>query len=119
MPATARPPKPTIPYTALVGQVLLRHRGRLGLQQSELAEALNASQPAYSRIEQGDTTLSISQLRAIAHRLGMRPGEILREADSLADQLRAQGVDVTGEKGVNPAAIMIGLGILAALLASK
>jgi hypothetical protein len=49
----------------------------------------------------------------------MRPGEILREADSLADQLRAQGVDVTGEKGVNPAAIMIGLGILAALLASK
>jgi transcriptional regulator with XRE-family HTH domain len=115
----ARPPKPTIPYTALVGQVLLRHRGRMELDQNDLAEALNASQSAYSRIEQGDTTISISQLRVIARRLRIRPGDILSEADGLAEQLRAQGVDVSDEKGINPAAVMIGLGILAAIIAAS
>jgi len=119
MNAQARPPKPTIPYTALVGQVLLRHRGRLGLDQNDLAKALNASQSAYSRIEQGDTTISISQLRVIARRLDIRPSAVLSEADRLAEQLRGQGVDVSDEKGVHPAAIMIGLGILAAILASS
>ncbi len=43
MNAQARLPKPTIPYTALVGQMLLRHRGRMGLDQNDLAKALNAS----------------------------------------------------------------------------
>ncbi len=112
------PPKPIIPYTALVGQVILRHRGRLGLHQSDLAAALTVSQSAYSRIEQGDTTISISQLRVVARRLGIRPGDILSEADDLAERLRSQGVEVSDEKGVNPAAVMIGLGILAAILAS-
>lgn len=119
MNAQARPPKPTIPYTALVGQVLLRHRGRVGLDQNEMAKALNASQSAYSRIEQGDTTISISQLRMITRRLDISPSDVLSEADRLAKQLRAQGVEVSDEKGVHPAAIMIGLGILAALLASS
>jgi len=43
----------------------------------------------------------------------------LSEADSLAEQLRAQGVDVSDEKSVHPAAVMIGLGILAAILAAS
>lgn len=119
MNSQASPPKPTIPYTALVGQVLLRHRGRMGLHQSDLAAALTVSQSAYSRVEQGDTTISISQLRVIARRLGIKPGDILIEADGLAERLRLQGVAVSDEKGKNPAAVMIGLGILAAILASS
>lgn len=119
MNAHTRPPKPTIPYTALVGQVLLRLRGRMGLDQNDLAKALNASQSAYSRIEQGDTTISIPQLRVIARRLDISPSDVLSEADRLAEQLRAQGVDISDEKGVHPAAVMIGLGILAAILAAS
>jgi len=39
------------------------------------------------------------------------------EADGLAEQLRVQ--DVSDEKGVHPAALMIGLGILAAILTAS
>src|SRR3989304_6828751 len=115
----ASPPQPAIPYTPLVGQVLLGHRGRKSLHQNDLATALGVSQSAYSRIEQGDTTISISQLRVIARRLGIAPGDLLREADGLAERLRMQGVEVRHEKGMDPAAIMIGLGILAAILAAS
>jgi transcriptional regulator with XRE-family HTH domain len=115
----ASSPQPAIPYTALVGQVLLGHRGRKGLQQNDIATALGVSQSAYSRIEQGDTTISISQLRVIARRLDIAPGDLLREADGLAGRLRIQGVVVSDEKGMQPAAVMIGLGILAAILASS
>lgn len=118
MKGQASPSKPVIPYTALVGQVLLQHRNRRGLHQNDLAEALGVSQSAYSRIEQGDTTISISQLRAIARKLGVDASVFLNEADVLAKRLRAQGVEVSDEKGVHPAAIMIALGILAAILAS-
>ena len=98
MNAHATPPQPAIPYTALVGQVLLGHRGRKSLHQNVLAAALGVSQSAYSRIEQGDTTISISQLRVIARRLGIAPGDLLREADGLAERL--QGVEVSDEKGI-------------------
>lgn len=118
MNTNASSPHPAIPYTALVGQVLLGHRNRLRLHQNDLAAALGVSQSAYSRAEQGDTTLSISQLRVISHRLGVAPGDILREADVLAERLLIQGVAVSDEKGLQPAAVMIGLGILAAILAA-
>ena len=115
----ASPPQPEIPYTALVGQVLLGHRGRKSLHQNDLAATLGISQSAYSRLEQGDTTISISQLRVIARRLGIAPGDLLLEADGLAERLRMQGVEVSDEKGGHPAAVMIGLGILAAILAAS
>jgi transcriptional regulator with XRE-family HTH domain len=119
MKSQARPPQPAIPYTALVGQVLLGHRVRNRLHQNDLAVALGVTQSAYSRIEQGDTTVSISQLRVIARRLGVSPGDLLREADGLAARLQVQGVEVSDEKGLQPAAVMIGLGILAAILAAS
>ena len=119
MNVSATPPQPAIPYTALVGRVILSHRGRKGLHQKDMAAALGISQSAYSRIEQGDTTISISQLRVIGRRLDIAPGNLLRDADRLAEQLRVQGVAVSDEKGIQPAAIMIGLGILAAILAAS
>ncbi len=119
MNVNATPPQPAIPYTALVGRVLLGYRSRKGLQQNDLAAALGVTQSAYSRIEQGDTAISISQLRVIGRRLGIAPGDLLREADRLAEQLQVQGVAVSDEKGIQPAAVMIGLGILAAILAAS
>ncbi len=58
------------------------------------------------------STISTSQLRVIARRLGVAPGDLLREADGLAERLRMQGVEVSDEKGVHPAVIMIGLAYL-------
>jgi transcriptional regulator with XRE-family HTH domain len=110
---------PQIPYTALVGQILMRHRVRLGLHQVHLAAALGISQPAYSRIEQGGTSISIGQLRIIARQLNVLPARILHEAEVWTQRLNARGVTVTDEKEVSKSSLVVALGILAAILAAS
>jgi transcriptional regulator with XRE-family HTH domain len=104
-----------MPYTAVVGQILLRHRERLGLNQNDLASALGISQPAYSRIEQGGTTITVGQLRKIGLRFRIAPSLILRDVEALVGRLRQQGVEVTDDKQVPQAALLVALGILAAI----
>lgn len=111
-------PSPAIPYNRLVGEVLQARRTARGLHQNHLASALGVTQSGYSRIEKGETTLTISQLRILARALGTSSNEILASADAWAQQLRARGVNVTDEKEVPRAAILIGLGILAAIIAA-
>jgi hypothetical protein len=81
--------------------------------------ALQISQPSYSRLEAGGSVLNMSQLRVIAKLVGTDPSRILELADDLAAKLTASGVEVVSEKRDNSAAIVIGLGLLAALLMSK
>lgn len=116
----ASPPvQPIITYGALVGRVVLRHRKHRGLGQNHLARSLGVSQSAYSRIELGQTTITLAQLRQIAGCLGLQPSALLKEADDWATQLQARGVQITDEKEMPAGALLVGLGILAALLSSK
>lgn len=110
------PPQPVVTYPALVGKILAREREARGIKQGDLAAALGLSQSAYSRLESGDSVLNLSQLRNIAARLGLQPTLILKWADQYELQLRQQGVEIVSEKQDNSAAIVIGLGLLAALL---
>ncbi len=112
---SSRPPG-KLPYTVLLGQILQHHRQRVGLQQADVAAALGILQPAFSRIEKGDTSITVAQLRVVARRLGMKPGQILFDTEQYAQNLQRQGVTVTDEKEVPQAALLIGLGILAAAL---
>lgn len=113
--ASSPPPQPVVAYPALVGRLLVHRREELGLKQGALAEAIGLSQSAYSRLESGDSVLNVSQLRNVCSRLGLSPAQLLHAADQYEAQLRRQGVDVVAEKPANPAAIAIGLGLLAAL----
>jgi len=70
-------------------------------------------------LENGESVLSVSQLRKVAACLGLSPMQILKSADQYEAQLHQQGVDVIAEKPNNAAAIAIGLGLLTALLLSK
>lgn len=110
--------KPTISYGALVGQVILRERKRRKLEQTVLAGALGVSQSAYSRLEQGESSMSLGQLRTIASTLGLTPGQLLHETDKLAILLESRGAVVTDEKKVEPGAALLALGILVALIAA-
>ncbi len=112
------PTAPLVTYAAVVGKVLSRSREERGLKQNEFAAALGLSQSAYSRLEAGESILNLSQLRNAAMNLGMAPFELLHMADEYERQLRQQGVNVVSEKPDNPAAVAIGLGLLAALLLS-
>ncbi len=109
---------PVVTYPALVGKILAQKREECAIKQAEMATALGMSQSAYSRLESGDSVMNISQLRKICAQLGLRPSDALRSADEYAEKLNLQHVDVVAEKPNNPAAVVIGLGLLAALFMS-
>jgi transcriptional regulator with XRE-family HTH domain len=121
MPSVSTPSsQPIVTYPALVGKLLARRREQLGLKQGVVAEALGISQSAYSRLEAGESVLNLTQLRNVCTQLSVTPAQVLQAADQYEMQLRSQGVEVVAEKPINPAAIAIGLGLLAALfLGSK
>ena len=113
-------PQPIVTYPALVGKLLAQRREQIGLKQGQLAGALGVSQSAYSRLESGESVLNLAQLRNVCAHLGVTPAQVLQAADQYESLLHRQGVEVVAEKPTNPAAIAIGLGLLAALfLGSK
>ena len=110
-----------VPYTALLGGVIQQRRKGLDqqlgqFQQGHIATQLGMSQSAYSRIESGDTSISITQLRQIAFLLNTNAQWLLDRADIIARELQAKGAQITHEKKDNSAAILVGLGLLAAAL---
>jgi len=105
-----------VPYSVVVGRVLQQRRTQLGLHQKNLAAALGITQSAYSRLESGDTALSLTQLRIAAAVLQAPASAILASAEQYANYLQLQGVQITDEKKDNSAAVLIGLGLLAAAM---
>lgn len=121
---TSTPQLPTavMPYNVLVGKILQRHRETSGISQSEVAAAAGLTQSAYSRIESGQTALTISHLHVIANALGKKPDEIMREVEDVSERLVSQHVSVPFEKPENndnaKAALFLGLGVLLVILAA-
>jgi transcriptional regulator with XRE-family HTH domain len=111
-------PKPTISYATLVGRIVEHHRRHARIHQEKMARALGISQSAYSRLEQGQSAMSITQLRMISEKLSTTPDSLLHHTAQYASQLRMQGVTVTDDKQVSAAGVLIALGILAALFAA-
>lgn len=109
-------PMAEMPYSALWGQVIKDERNRLTIDQGSMANALGLSQSAYSRLESGDSTMSVWQMRECARLLSLSVGDLLRRVEVLEQQLQRANVQVVAEKRTNPAAALIGLAILAALL---
>lgn len=117
-------PTAVIPYNALVGQVLQKRREVLGKSQGAVAQDIGLTQSAFSRVESGQTALTVSHLRSLSVTLGTTAESILFEVNSLAQQLQAKGVQVPNEKPADndnevKAALLIGLGVLLAILSSK
>ncbi|MCC6651556.1 MAG: helix-turn-helix transcriptional regulator [Candidatus Eisenbacteria bacterium] len=57
-----------------------------------------ASPSGWSRVETGETAMTVGQLRRAARRLGVAPWVLVRQADLMADQLEGSGVAVGDEK---------------------
>lgn len=116
---TATPiPKPAITFARVIGTVVEHHRKRRSLTQEAMARALGVSQSAYSRLEQGQSAMSVTQLRAVAAQLNLSPGALMQNAEGYATQLQQQGVSISDEKPDSAAGLLIALGILAALVAA-
>lgn len=109
----------SITYGAVLGQVLVRRRQLAGgIHQKVIADGIGITQSAYSKLEAGQSALSLVHLRQIARQLGTSPHELLAETDSYVQHLEAQGVTVTDVRSVSAGEVLIGLGILAALFAA-
>ncbi len=103
-------------YGQILGQVIRGRREMQGMNLLSMANSMElASASGWSRVETGDTAMTIAQLRRAARKLGTQPAEIVRQADVLAAQLEANGVKVHDEKPKNIGKWLMGAGILALL----
>lgn len=105
-----------VPYNTLVGKAIGELRAKVGITQGEMAAALEIGQSAYSKLESGQASMTLVQLRLVALQLKHEPHEILQKADMLANKLQNSGVEVPTRKDDNKAGLMIGLGLLLVLM---
>jgi transcriptional regulator with XRE-family HTH domain len=87
--------KPATTYPAIVGGVLAQIRNQNGLRQEELAQALRITQATLSRIEKGQSGITVEHLRLAAQKLGSTPAVILAYADQAEVNMQIQGITVT------------------------
>lgn len=96
-------------YMQIVGQVVRGHRERRGIPLLTMAKAADLSTVSgWSRVETGDTTMTIAQIRKAARTLDMEPWTLVQQADNIAAQLEASGMTVYDEKPKNVGKWLLG-----------
>lgn len=82
-------------YPALVGAFLQARRKELGLSQTQVAEEAGLNVSTWSRIENGESALTIEQLAAVAEKLDLAPSTILRSVEEKVAVLRDRGIEIS------------------------
>lgn len=99
---------------AVLGAVLVKLRTLQGMKQGDLAEAVGVGASTWSRIEKGESGLSIDQLRLAAKALGQTAGRILEIAEAAEQEAIKKGINVeplgTSSKVFTNAALGASLG---------
>jgi len=85
-------------YGQLVGLVIRGRRETLGLPMPQMAEHMKMTVSGWSRLETGDTAMTLAQARRAARWLEMPVGEIIAQADALTGRLEALGIEVHSDK---------------------
>ena len=68
-------------YARTVGQTVRAMRNRRGQSLAVMATAVDVSIGVWTKLEAGETAMTVAQLRKIARALGVEPWEVLRRAD--------------------------------------
>jgi transcriptional regulator with XRE-family HTH domain len=79
---------------AVLGAVLVALRKGHSVNQAAVANAVGVGASTWSRIEKGESTLSVGQLRAAAKFLSETPASILEKAEKFEHRLQSDGVSV-------------------------
>lgn len=85
-------------YPAIVGKVLTDLRSQQSIQQKDLANAVGITQATWSRIESGQTSVTLEHLRSAAQALNVSPSHILGIADQTEMEVSFQGISVVETK---------------------
>ena len=91
--------QPSTTYVALVGTVIARLRRLANLQQAVLAAQVGVNQSSWSKIERGETAISVEYLAMLAPVLKVRPAEVLAAVDRTVAHAEAQGIVVLAFRG--------------------
>src|SRR5688500_3186985 len=105
--------KPVTTYPAIVGRVLAELRKERGLNQEDVAESVGVGQAAWSKIERGDSALTVGQLFAASERMDLTAGDVLKYADLVRREAEVQGVEVETERHSARDALGAGLVLIA------
>lgn len=81
-------------YSELVARLVGHLRQARGFDQKKFAEELGVSPSTWSRAENGQVGLSLDQLAGAAKVLGTTPGQILAQAEQVAEHARRRGITV-------------------------
>lgn len=94
MSAPSSAPAPVVLYAQIVGNVVRSQRTLRGISLSAMAEQIGFSASGWSRIETGDTTMTVAHLRSAAKMLNLEPSAVIQSADTLAARFEAAGIPV-------------------------
>ena len=92
---------PETTYQANVGSVLVGIRKERRIEQSALAKAVGVNQSTWSRIERGESALSVEQLFMAANHLRIKPSEVIEESERAIHSLQSKDVVVSVTKSVD------------------
>lgn len=81
-------------FPAVLGAVLVKLRTEKGMKQGDLAAAIGLGASTWSRIEKGDSGLSIDQLRLVAKALDVTPGLILEMVETAEKEVADHGIRI-------------------------
>jgi transcriptional regulator with XRE-family HTH domain len=85
-------------YPSIVGKVLTDLRSQRGMHQKHMASAVGITQATWSRIENGQTSVTLEHLRSAGKTLDMLPSQILAIADQTELEAQLRGVTVMDTK---------------------
>jgi len=96
-------------YPSIVGKVLTDLRSQHGMQQKDMAVAVGLTQATWSRIENGQTNITLEHLRSAAKPLGIPPWRILAIADQTEVEAQFRGVSVVETKSpdIHPGLVLL------------
>ncbi len=89
--------KTAVMFNVVLGQVVVAARKGRNLTQGEAAHAAGLLQSGLSRLERGETTFTIGQLRRVAGALGTHASDIVLAAEDGERALAKQGIQVLEE----------------------
>ena len=80
--------------SAVLGAILVKLRTDKGMKQGELANEVEIGASTWSRIEKGESGISIEQLRSAAKALGVTPSRIFEMLEVAEQAVEKQGVRI-------------------------
>lgn len=85
-------------FPAVLGTVIANLRKKKNIGQSELAQKLGITASTLSRIENGESAMTIDQLYVASEVLCVKPHKLLEAAEKVEEALQKVGVDAVGER---------------------